>query len=136
MDIDDFKNSVKRILDFIPQVGDTLWVRWSDDLPSEHTLLSVDGDYAVVSLGNKQRKVRIAQLDQLQPYVSDADFEMYWNYTLGMTQFLYHWFAENVGKVCLDGVTNGNDLAIDIKRARYEYHTGRNWSEFTGDKTK
>lgn len=136
MDIDDFKASMKKVLDFIPQIGDTMWVKWSDDLPSQHTLLKVEGEYAFVSLNGKPRQVRVSQLDNVRPYTSDEDFELFWNNVLGSTQFLYYWFAENTGKVCLDGVTNGKDLAIAIKRARYEYHTGRKWSEFTGDKTK
>ena len=136
MDIDDFKASMKKVLDFIPQIGDTLWVKWSDDLPSEHTLLKVEGEYAFVSLNGKTRKVRISQLDQVRPYASDEEFELFWNHCLGSPLFLFHWFAENTYKVCLDGVTNGKDLAIAIKRARYEYHTGRKWSKFTGDKTK
>lgn len=136
MDIDDFKSSVKKVLDFIPQIGDTLWVKWTDDLPSQHTLLKVDGDYAFVSLNGKPRKVRVSHLDQALPYTSDEDFELFWNHCLGSTHFLFHWFAENMDKVCLDGVTNGKDLTIAIKRARHEYHTGRTWSEFTGDKTQ
>ena len=136
MDIDDFKASMKKVLDFIPQIGDTMWVKWSDDLPSKHRLLEVSGETAKVELNGKPKVVRVSQLDQVRPYTSDEDFELFWNHCLGSTQFLYYWFAENTGKVCLEGVTNGKDLAIAIKRARYEDHTGRKWSEFTGDKTK
>ena len=136
MDIEDFKSQMKKVLDFIPQIGDVLWVKWSDDLPSKHRLLDVSGETAKVELNGKPRAVRVSQLDQERPYTSDEDFELFWNHCLGRTPFLFNWFAENTGKVCLDGVTNGKDLAVAIKQARYEYHTGRKWSEFTGDKTK
>lgn len=136
MDIDDFKTSMKKVLDFIPQIGDTLWVKWLDDLPSQCTLLKVEGEYAFISVNGKSRQVKISQLEQARPYISDEEFELNWYHCLGSVTFLYHWFAENTGKVCLDGVTNGKDLAVAIKQSRYEYHTGRKWSEFTGDKSK
>jgi len=136
MDIEDFKSQMKKVLDFIPQIGDTLWVKWNDDLPSQHVLLKVEGEYAFVSLNGKSRQVRISQLATVRPYTSDEDFELFWNHCLGSTPFLYHWFAENTYKVDMEGVRNGEDLALAIKRARYEYNTGRQWSEFTGDKTK
>ena len=136
MDIDNFKSQMKKVLDFIPQVGDTLWVSWMDDLPSQHKLLKVEGDHAFVSVNRKARSVRVSQLNQVRPYISDKEFELNWHHCLGGVTFLYHWFAENTSKVCLNGVTNGKDLAIAIKQARYKYHTGREWSEFTGDKTK
>lgn len=110
--------------------GDVVWANWVDDLPSQHKVIRVMLDHIILSVDGNDKPVPISRISKERPYVSDDNFEDWWNMNLGSVSECFYWLGWNAGLVDMEGVATPSDLIQAVKQARYKYHTGRQWSEY------
>lgn len=109
-------------------IGGWYWVDWLYKLPTKEQIVGIaswNDDLVMYKPSlNSLAPIHVKRISQEKIYVSPEFFDHWWNKGGGCSEECFYWLAQNLDKVCLDGVKDSNTLAERVRIARRLDATG------------